>query len=323
MIAITNAWGEKHVIPNSDSPELGTTFDTRGKTMKKVLLATTALVLWAGVASAEISFSGSAAAGMGRDGVATDHSGHGDGTSAADNYNDGEFHVYNSGSIDISASTETSNGLTIGVSTSVDFGTSFAFDDGGFALEDGAIGAPTLTISGSGVTVTLSDDNIDHLYDDDAAGDLAVAYSNDMMSAGLVYDLDESATYRWSANASFTTSGVTVSGAVDADERSSLSVGYTAGAVTASLGTDNDGTLVVNTLTLGYSAEGMSAEVSIDDNDDWDASVGYSANGMGFTVATDEESAWSATASYDLGGASLDAGVTSEEIAYAGISFSF
>jgi outer membrane protein OmpU len=316
MIAITNAWGEKHVIPNSDSPELGTTFDTRGKTMKKVLLATTALALSAGIASAEISFSGSAAAGIGRDDVAA-ASGH------ATDYNNGEFHVYNSGSIDISASTETSNGLTIGVSTSVDFGTSFAFDDGGFALEDGAIGAPTLTISGSGVTVTLSDNNIDHLYDDDAAGDLAVAYSNDMMSAGLVYDLDESATYRWSANASFTTSGVTVSGAVDADERSSLSVGYTAGAVTASLGTDNNGTLVVNTLTLGYSAEGMSAEVSIDDNDDWDASVGYSANGMGFTVATDEESAWSATASYDLGGASLDAGVTSEEIAYAGISFSF
>jgi outer membrane protein OmpU len=64
MIAIRDAWGEKRVIPNSDSPELGTTFDTRGKTMKKVLLATTALVLSAGVASAEMKLGGSGYVGM-------------------------------------------------------------------------------------------------------------------------------------------------------------------------------------------------------------------------------------------------------------------
>jgi outer membrane protein OmpU len=64
MIAIRNAWGEKRVIPNSDSPELGTTFDTRGKTMKKVLLATTALALSAGVASAEIKLGGYANMGL-------------------------------------------------------------------------------------------------------------------------------------------------------------------------------------------------------------------------------------------------------------------
>jgi outer membrane protein OmpU len=64
MIAITNAWGEKRLIPSSDSPELGTTFDTRGKTMKKVLLATTALAMSAGVAYAEISISGNARMGL-------------------------------------------------------------------------------------------------------------------------------------------------------------------------------------------------------------------------------------------------------------------
>ena len=64
MIAIRNAWGEKRFIPNSDSPELGTTFDTRGKTMKKVLLATTALALSAGVAYAEVSVSGNARMGL-------------------------------------------------------------------------------------------------------------------------------------------------------------------------------------------------------------------------------------------------------------------
>ena len=64
MIAIANAWGEICTIPNSDSPELGRTFDTRGKTMKKVLLATTAMALSAGVAYAEVSVSGNARMGL-------------------------------------------------------------------------------------------------------------------------------------------------------------------------------------------------------------------------------------------------------------------
>jgi outer membrane protein OmpU len=306
MIAIRDAWGEKRFIPNSDSPELGTTFDTRGKTMKKVLLATTALVLSAGIASAEYSLTGSAAAGIGRDN-------NGDGAN-----NNGEFHVYNSGSIDIAASTETANGLTIAVSTSVSFGTSFAFDDGGFADEDGAIGAPTLTISGSGVTLTFADDGVDHLQNDDDAGDVGVSYSSDTMSVGAVLDVDGT-NYDWSANGSFTTSGVTVSAAFDANEDYTLGVAYSAGAVSASLETDGD----VNTLGLGYSAEGMSASIEMSDDSTWSVEAGYSANGMGITVATDDASAWSATASYDLGGASLDAGITSEDIAYAGMSFSF
>ncbi|MBM3616754.1 MAG: porin [Alphaproteobacteria bacterium] len=317
LIAIPNAWGEICSIPNSDSSELGRTFDTRGKTMKKVLLATTALVLWAGVASAEISFSGSAAAGIGRDDSNDDH-----------DYNDGEFHAYNSGSIDISASTETSSGITIGVSTSVSFGTSFAFDDGGFADEDGTIGAPTLTISGSGVTLTFADDGVDHLYSDDTAGDVGVAYSTDTMSVGVVLDVDNTVTdvdgqdveVQWSANGSFTTSGVTVSAAFDANENYSLGLAYTAGAVSASLENDNGDS---NTVTLGYSADGMSAEIEINDDSEWTLSGGYSANGMGVSVSMDDASDWSASASYDLGGASLDAGITSADIAYAGISFSF
>jgi len=282
--------------------------------MKKVLLATTALVLSAGIASAEISFSGSAAAGIGRDAA-----------SALQGYDDGEFHVYNSGTIDIAASTETANGLTIGVSTSVSFGNSFAFDDGGFESNDGTIGAPTLTLSGSGVTLTFADDGVDHLYSDDYAGDVGLAYSSDALSAALVYDLDNDGVHgtEWSANGSFTASGATVSVALDSNDAYNLGVAYTAGAVSASVATDNDGTVTVNTVTLGYSAEGMSASVEINDDDTWSVEGGYSANGMGITVSTDDASAWSATASYDLGGASLDAGITSTDIAYAGVSFSF
>jgi len=64
LIAIEGLSGDICSIPNSDSPELGRTFDTRGKTMKKVLLATTALTLSAGVAYAEVSVSGNARMGL-------------------------------------------------------------------------------------------------------------------------------------------------------------------------------------------------------------------------------------------------------------------
>jgi hypothetical protein len=235
--------------------------------------------------------------------------------------NDGEFHVYNGGSIDISASTETSNGLTIGVSTSVSFGTNYSFNDGGFGTEGGMIDAPTLTISGSGVTVTLADNGVDHSYDDDFAGDVGVAYSSDTMSVGVVVDADQSSSIDWSANGSFTTSGVTVSATMDANDAYTLGVAYSAGAVSASLENDSGD---VNTVSLGYSAEGMSASVEMSDDDSWSVEAGYSANGMGITVATDDASEWSATASYDLGGgASLDAGLLHNDAAHAGVSFSF
>ncbi|CAM8669557.1 hypothetical protein MCEREM30_00563 [Paracoccaceae bacterium] len=245
--------------------------------------------------------------------------------SCTDDRNDGEFHVYNGGSIDISASTETSNGLTIGMSTSVSFGTNYSFDDGGFATEDGTIGAPTVTISGSGLTVSIANDGIDHLYSDDFAGDVGVAYSTDTMSAGAVFDIDNDGVHgtEWSANGSFTASGATVSVALDSNDAYVLGVAYTAGAVNASLESDNDGTDTVNTVGLGYSAEGMSASVEIGDDSTWSVEGGYSANGLGITVSTDDASEWSATASYDLGGASVDVGLLHTDAAYAGVSFSF
>jgi hypothetical protein len=104
MIAIRNAWGEKRVIPNSDSPELGTTFDTRGKTMKKVLLATTALVMTAGVAAAEVSVTGSVDMGMKYDGSAT-------ATSKTTQHTDV--------AINFEGSVETDGGLTLSAFTAI------------------------------------------------------------------------------------------------------------------------------------------------------------------------------------------------------------
>jgi outer membrane protein OmpU len=112
MIAIRNAWGEKRLIPNSDSPELGTTFDTRGKTMKKVLLATTALALSAGVAYAEVSLSGNARMGL--------------------QSNDGNTTFEKRMTVTMSGSAETTSGLTLGASMNL------RANEGGAAVTSGA-----------------------------------------------------------------------------------------------------------------------------------------------------------------------------------------
>jgi outer membrane protein OmpU len=112
MIAIRKAWGEKRVIPNSDSPELGTTFDTRGKTMKKVLLATTALALSAGVAYAEVSLSGNARMGL--------------------QSNDGNTTFEKRMTVTMSGSAETTSGLTLGASMNL------RANEGGAAVTSGA-----------------------------------------------------------------------------------------------------------------------------------------------------------------------------------------
>jgi hypothetical protein len=68
----------------------------------------------------------------------------------------------------------------------------------------------------------------------------------------------------------------------------------------------------------------MSAEYSASSDDTWSASAGYSANGLSVDVSTDDEAAWEATTSYDLGGgATLVAGMNAGEEAYAGVDLSF
>ena len=283
--------------------------------MKKLLLATTMLAGTAGFAAAEVTWSGSASMGVARDGEVS-------GTA----FTDDGIHVYSSGTLDIAASTETDGGLTISLSTSVSFGTSYSFaDDDGFAAEDGTIGEPTLAISGAFGTLTFSNDNIDQLYSDDESGDVSYTYSVGDLSLGLVYDVDNTNAYDWSASASYKVSGVTLAAVVDAEDSYNLSAAYEINGLTATVETDSDaGADAVNTLTLGYAVDAFSGEISADDAEGWSIAVGYEANGIGVDLSTDEANAWEATASYDLGGnASLEAGVNYVHDGYAGVTFSF
>ena len=244
---------------------------------------------------------------------------------AADVSND--FHVYNSGSLDIAATVVSDAGVEFGMSTSVSFGNSYAFGDGAdaFASEDGAIGSPTLTAKGAFGTLTFADDGVDQLYSDDTAGDVGFAYTAGDLSLNIVSDVDASTGVEWSASVGYTMSGVALSYTADALNSYNASASYTSGGITGTIETDSDaGEDAVNTLTVAYAANGMSVELSADSTDYTSIAVGYSANGLSVDVSTDSADEWEATTSYDLGGgATLVAGMNHGEEAYAGVDLSF
>lgn len=294
--------------------------------MKKLLLATTILGMTAGFAAAEVKLSGSAAMGVGRDGEGS-----------GDLYKDAGYHIYSSGELDVAATAVTDAGVEFGMSTSVSFGTSYSFaDDDGFAAEDGTIGAPTLTAKGKFGTVTFADDGIDMLYDDATAGDFGYNYSVGALSLDLVYDVDGTTSAEpavdnnmdWSATAAYTVSGVALSVTGDANDSYTASAAYTMGAITGTLETDSDATVVdgeaVNTLTVAYAKGPISAEASTATDDTWSVSLGYAVNSMSVDISTDDADAWEATASYDLGGgAKFVGGANYAEDGYAGVELSF
>jgi len=287
--------------------------------MKKILLATTVLAMSAGFAAADVKVSGSASMGIANNGV------------------DDAFQVYNSGELDFAATVVSDAGVEFGMSTSVSFGNSYSFGDGedAFGPENGTVGAPTLTAKGAFGTLTFANDGVDNLYSDDTAGDVGFAYTAGDLSFNLVSDVDGSnvddedndtgEAVDWSASVGYTVSGVALAYATDALGSYNASASYTSGGITGTIETDSfNGGEAVNTLTVAYAANGMSAEYSASTDDSWSASVGYSANGMGVDVSTDQDAAWEATTSYDLGGgATLVAGANAAEEVYAGVDLSF
>jgi hypothetical protein len=92
------------------------------------------------------------------------------------------------------------------------------------------------------------------------------------------------------------------------------------GAITATVGTD-EGT---NTITVAYTANGMSAEVSSSSDTTWSASLGYALDAVSFDYSTTDAAAWEANVSYDLGGgATVVAGTNYSQDAFAGVNLSF
>ena len=276
--------------------------------MKKVLLATSALTLSAGFASADVSMSGSGGAGV-------------FGANGAD------LSVYSGVDLGFALSGASDNGMTF--SASLDMGGGQTLDAGDFELDTQDMGVDdnvSVTIGVSGLTIVLSQDGVDDLYDDDKAGDIGIS--------GAMGDLTYSVTT-----------------GLEDDDPTSLSVGYTAGAISGSVATSDDGDASnvsisyamgditisaesdtdragadTSSVTVSYAmSDGMT--VSLENSEDVnELSVAYSSGAISVGVSADDAAteSWEATMAYDLGGgATFNLGTNQDETTFAGVGFSF
>ena len=175
---------------------------TRNFKMKKLLIASTALVATAGMASADITISGHAAAGF--------HSGLDDVTTAAtDNSTDvAADGVYSNAGVDFTMTGATDNGISFSASVNIDAGEEI--DTGDFEYDGtdlGHAGLGAVSMSGTFGTLTFDNNGIDNLYSDATTHD--VSYATTLGAVGLTVGYDvtggDNAT---SAQATYTAGGM-------------------------------------------------------------------------------------------------------------------
>jgi outer membrane protein OmpU len=282
--------------------------------MKKVLLATTALALSAGFASAEgVSWSGSAGAGVGQ-------------TAST------ELEVWSGIDLNVAASTTTDSGIALSISEDFGGGELADYDDD-YAIEaqTSDLDTPTLSIGINSTTITLEQQAIDDLYDDTQNGDIGISSTIGTVSVGIVLDTDAAA---GEAGMSYSLGGamgglglslVGTDGDDNGDDATSLTASYDAGDISVSVNVDDKGASDdVTEATVGYTTGAMNVSFSADSADDWSATIGYVAGGLSVNYDTGKDEEWSANMSYDLGGgASFKAAVDHAEYMAAGMQFSF
>jgi outer membrane protein OmpU len=314
----------------------------RGKKMKNILLTTAALVMTAGVASAEVTFSGNGGAGVSNSGTDTE--------------------VWSGIDFNFSGSVTTDSGMTLSVGEDIGGGHLVDWGDKEVDTLGTTPGTPTITITSGSTSITLENQAIDDLYDDDQNGDIGFSTTLAGASIGLTVDTAATGTQAIVAGAGCTTAAVTgatqvcTTDAVAAaaanpsfsysislpmagftvtaigtdandagDAANKISAAYVMGDTTLTLSTDDSGAAAsVNKLAVATMMGGASVTVSADDADDWDLSVGYTEGAISVSVSTDEVSAWETDVSVDLGGgAAFKVSGDSNDFVAAGVTFSF
>ena len=300
--------------------------------MKKVLLATTALFVTAGVASAEVSFSGTTQVSVS------------DTNSAG---NDLNTHI----DFNVAVSSTTDSGVTMSAGFGYDAGrqvdtadfeldaeeaadSKIAIKDDTVAADEGKLdtaattnansnsawttAAPSLTIGYNGITITADGSGVADLYNGDVnSGDLGIAGSMGGLSFGLTTGMskgdDNSSMSLGYAMGDITASYVSTNNSDGrATDASKISLGYKTGDATITVASDDrdDTADAVQSVAVAYSMDAIKVSVSAASTgasgssigDDWDVSVSYTTGAITASLATDEDSVSKISASYDLGG---------------------
>ena len=316
--------------------------------MKKLLIASTALVATAGMASADITITGHAAAGIysglgNADAVtvavpavaataatatAVETLGSNAVPVSAETFSgDG---IYSNAGVDFTMTGATDNGISFSAAVNIDAGTEV--DTGDFELDGadgGTAGLGAVSMTGTFGTLTFDDAGIDNLYND-AYTAADVSYSTTVGAVSLTVAHDTSG----AADANSMSAGYTASGmgftllASDgsAGTSASVAVSYALNDTVSVTGKTDQvaGAESVQTITASTTLNGVSVALSSANNSTWDVDLGYTAGGFALTYGVDETDGWTATATAALGGgATFAAGVNDEDSMYAGVSFAF
>jgi outer membrane protein OmpU len=294
---------------------------TRNFKMKKLLIASTALVATAGIAAADVTVTGHAAAGF--------HSGLTNVAGAAQ-ATDALEGIYSNAGVDFAMAGATDNGISFSASVNIDAGNEI--DSGDFeydGTDGGTAGLGAVSMTGAFGTLTFDNNGIDNLYSDATNHDISYSTTIGAVGLTLAYDATDAAANATSASATYTAGGMafTLNASEAAGGTSTdLAVSYALNdTITITADTDSAaGGASVQTVGASTTLNGVSVALSSANNSTWDVDLGYTAGGFALTYGVDETDAWTATATADLGGgASFSAGVNSEDATYAGVSFAF
>jgi len=288
--------------------------------MKNVLFATTALVLTAGVASAEVTFSGT-----GQVSVSS--------TAGADY--EANTHL----DLNVAISGATDNGMTFSTSVGYDAGRQADYNDDYQldAAETNSTSAPEVAIGYNGVTLTVQQDGVDNLFDDAAAQDLGVAGSASGVDYAFTTDLN-GGDYSYKIGYTMGDLSATVTGTNDSTvggTASKIAVSYAVAGATLSASVQNEDGSAEDDATVGVSYSMGAASVSYtairpgsngDFGDEWDAKISYSAGAVSGYITMDEADTTHLVAEYDLGGATAfvsSTNATAGDFTAVGINFAF
>jgi outer membrane protein OmpU len=316
---------------------------TRNLKMKKLLIASTALVATAGMASADITISGHAAAGIYSGlgnadavtvAVAAVAAVPGNAGTAAQVVGPETFSddgVYSNAGVDFTMTGATDNGISFSATVNIDAGTEI--DAGDFELDGadgGTAGLGAVSMTGTFGSLTFDNGGIDNLYDDGlASADVSYSTTVGAVSLTIAHDTAENSANANSISAGYTASGMgftLLASEAAAGTSASLAVSYALNdSVSISADTDQAaGGESVQTIGASTTLNGVSVAISSANNSTWDVDLGYTAGGFALTYGVDETDGWTATATAALGGgATFAAGVNDEDSMYAGVSFAF
>jgi hypothetical protein len=291
------------------------------------------LVLAAGVAQADVSFSGTAGVALIDDNGASD-------ATRADMF----FESYYD--FDIAASAESDNGVSVSVGFDMGAGNKIDYnDDDELEAQGNSISDADVTVGYAGWTLAVDQAGIDNLFDDDyGSQDVQLSGTIAGWSVAMTSDQEGStSSYSLSGNVGGVALTLTGTDVVAAGgDASKIAASYAMGnglTLSASV-QDEDGeaedegkigfSYAMDAITVGYTAIKPGGVAGSDSyGDEWDFSVKYTAGAMVASFAIDEADATTVIADYALGGgasafaAMHDKAGTASDLTTVGLNFAF